>query len=127
MTVNKEQFIAFLEKTGEVRVRERLACQKFFGNHIGWATVWLEERDRARAASVAASQEELARSQTSAARDAAEAAQVQATAAEEANQIALDANAKADTANTIATLALIAAMIAIAVAVLDAFVGGNSN
>ena len=121
MAGRKSEFIARLEETGEEGVRENLTLGRYGGDHIGWATLWLAGIEQARAASAAASQEELARLQAAAARESADAAQVQAAEATEANRIAREARDEARTANPIATLALIAAVIAIAISSLAAF------
>ena len=121
MSDRKRQFFERLETTGEVGVRESLALKRYGGDHIGWATLWLAEKDQVRIESATAAQEGLARSQATAARDSADASRLQASEAAEANRIAREANTKADIANTISMLALIAAVVAIGVTVLDAF------
>ena len=96
----KADFIARLEGRGEAGVREDMALDRYGGDHIGWAKLWLSVIDQGRIDASQSESLDIARSAKDAAWAAAEAAR--------------DAAHQAQSANRIAKLALAAAAVAIA-------------
>ena len=78
----KSDFIARLEATGESGVRENLTLGSIYGgDHKGWATHWLAERDQSRSDASNVASARTARSAKNAAWAAAIAAIIAAVAA----------------------------------------------
>jgi hypothetical protein len=77
----KSEFIARLEETGEDGVRENLTLGRYGGDHIGWATHWLDQLNQARADASNVESRRVTRSAKNAAWAAAIAAIIAAVAA----------------------------------------------
>ena len=109
-----EPFFAELDQLGEVSVRKQLAAGVWgkSGRRVKLAKLWLEDQDRAQAATHA----EIARGSHDAAKRSAAAAERSADTAEAAYAIAKDANFRAALAIAIAAASL---MVQVALAYLQ--------